>query len=145
LPRITALPLMRLGQSRTREEGTVKARGITRRRAQSMRRELTDAERILWSRLKGRQLRGYQFRAQHPVEPYILDFACTRLKLAVELDGATHGSPDAIAYDAHRRAYLEAEGWRVLRFWNADVYENLNGVLESILQHLPRQQTPPPS
>ena len=119
----------------------MKARAITRRRAQSMRRDFTDAERILWSRLKGRQLRGHQFRAQHPVDPYILDFACVRLKLAVELDGATHGSPDALAYDARRLAFLEAQGWRVLRFWNADVYENLHDVIENILLHLP----PPPS
>lgn len=64
----------------------------TRQRAKSPRRDFTAAERILWSRLQGRQLDGWQFRAQHPVSPYIVDFSVAPLKLAIELDGATHGS-----------------------------------------------------
>ncbi len=109
----------------------------TRQRAHSLRRELTDAERILWSRLKGRQLGGWQFRVQHPVSPYILDFAVVKLKLAIELDGATHSTIEERQGDDRRTASLEQRGWTVLRFWNAEVYDNLDGVLASIEARLP--------
>lgn len=115
----------------------MKAGAVTRNRAKALRAEFTDAERILWSRLKGRQLRGWQFRAQHPVDPYILDFACVPLRLAIELDGATHSSIEGREHDERRRAFLETRGWGVVRFWNADVYENLDGVIASIMGRLP--------
>jgi very-short-patch-repair endonuclease len=102
-----------------------------------MRAELTDAERILWSRLKGRRLRGWQFRVQHPADPYILDFACVPLKLAIELDGATHSSVEEREHDERRRAFLEEQGWGVVRFWNDDVFRNLDGVIEAIMGRLP--------
>jgi very-short-patch-repair endonuclease len=110
---------------------------LTRSRAHALRRDFTDAERILWSRLRAKQLGGWQFRAQHPVSPYILDFAVTRLKLAVELDGATHSTLEERTNDARRTAFLETKGWTVLRFWNAEVYDNLDGVLASIEARLP--------
>jgi len=110
---------------------------VTRRRAKELRRELTDAEGILWSRIKGRQLRGWQFRVQHPAPPYVLDFACIPLRLGIELDGATHSTDEERAHDERRRVYLLERGWKLVRFWNADVYDNLNGVLESILMRLP--------
>jgi len=109
----------------------------TRRRAKALRRELTDAERILWSRLKGKQLRGWQFRVQHPVSPYIVDFACVPVRLAIELDGATHSTAEERAHDERRRLFLEQAGWGVVRFWNDDVYRNLDGVVASILMRLP--------
>jgi very-short-patch-repair endonuclease len=109
----------------------------TRRRAKELRRELTDAERILWSRIKGRQLGGWMFRVQHPVEPYILDFACVKLKLAVELDGATHSTLDERRHDERRTRYLAESGWVVMRFWNDEVYRNLHGVVETIMGALP--------
>ena len=114
----------------------MKGSTLTQKRARALRRELTDAERILWSRLKGRQL-GWQFRLQHPVGPCIADFACARLKLIIEIDGATHGSPEERAYDNQRTRFLEEQGWSVVRFWNDDVYRNLDGVLTSIRQRLP--------
>lgn len=109
----------------------------TRSRAMSLRDKLTDAERILWSRLKGRQLGGWQFRTQHPISPYIVDFAVVKLKLAIELDGATHSTAEERANDERRRTSLEGHGWSVLRFWNAEVYNNLEGVLASIEARLP--------
>jgi len=109
----------------------------TLERARELRRRFTDAERILWSRLKGRQLQSWQFRAQHPVEPYILDFACVPLKLAVELDGETHSTLDERAHDERRRMFLEERGWTLLRFWNSEVYKNLEGVLSTISDRLP--------
>jgi len=114
----------------------MKASTLTQKRARALRRELTDAERILWSRLKGRQL-GWQFRVQHPVGPYIADFACVRLKLIVEVDGATHGTIAEQMHDARRSRYLEIQGWEVMRFWNDEVYRNLDGVLGSIGHRLP--------
>ena len=101
-------------------------------RARSLRRRMTDAEVILWTRLRGRSLHGRRIRRQHPIGPYIADFACVSLGLVIELDGATHGSPEEIAYDRKREAYLERHGFRVLRFVNAAVYENLERVLYAI-------------
>ena len=118
----------------------MKSDWTTRTRAQKLRRDLTDAERILWSRLKSKQLHGWQFRVQHPVSPYILDFAVVKLKLGVELDGATHSTADERRHDERRRQSLEMRGWTVLRYWNAEVYENLEGVLASIAARLPIQQ-----
>jgi very-short-patch-repair endonuclease len=109
----------------------------TRIRAQSLRRKFTDAERILWSRLKGKQLCGWQFRAQHPISPYIVDFAVVPLRLAVELDGGTHSTPDERRHDERRRQSIEGRGWTIVRFWNSDVYDNLDGVLRSIGERLP--------
>src|SRR6185295_281457 len=99
----------------------MKANTLTQKRARALRRELTDAERVLWSRLKGRQL-GWQFRLQHPIGPYIADFACARLKLIVEVDGATHSSATERAHDDRRTRFLEQQGWGVIRLWNDDVY-----------------------
>ena len=115
----------------------MRADQITRGRAKKLRRDLTDAERILWSRLKGKQLLGWQFRVQHPVPPYILDFACAPLRLGVELDGATHSTTEEREHDARRSAFLSQDGWELVRFRNADVYENLYGVIESIMMRLP--------
>ncbi len=109
----------------------------TRTRAQSLRRKFTDAERILWSRIKGKQRRGWQFRAQHPVSPYILDFAVVPQRIGVELDGATHSAPDERRHDERRQASLESRGWTILRFWNHEVYDNLDGVLRTIADVLP--------
>ena len=112
----------------------------TRTRAQTLRSHLTDAERILWSRLKSRQLGGWQFRNQHPISPYIVDFAVVKLKLAIELDGATHSTAEELERDERRRRSLEMRGWTVLRFWNAEVYDNLEGVLTSIAARLPPRE-----
>ncbi|MDP3735762.1 MAG: endonuclease domain-containing protein [Hyphomonadaceae bacterium] len=109
----------------------------TRQRAQKLRRQLTDAERILWSRLKARQLGGWQFRIQHPISPYIVDFAVVPLRIAVELDGATHSALLERRHDERRRLSLESRGWTIIRFWNSEVYHNLDGVLRSIAERLP--------
>jgi len=111
--------------------------GQSRSRAKSFRRSLTNAETILWLQLRQGRRRGYAFRRQHPIGPFIADFACIRARLVIELDGATHGSDAERAYDARRDAYLRAHGWRVQRYANFDVYENLHGVLESIYRDMP--------
>lgn len=83
-------------------------------RARAMRREMTRAEVILWTRLKGKQLRGYQFNRQKKIGPYYADFACAGAGLVVEVDGATHSAEER-AYDAARTVFMEREGWRVMR------------------------------
>ena len=106
---------------------------IPSERARELRRDATDAERRLWSALRDRRLRGYRFRRQHPIGDFIADFACTRHCLIVEADGGQHADNEA---DHRRTAWLEAEGWRVLRFWNNDVLANTDGVIETILREL---------
>ncbi len=97
--------------------------------ARPLRRAMTDAERKLWHALRNRQLASHKFRRQTTIGPYVADFACIAALLVVELDGGQHAQS---ATDAARTAYLEAHGWRVLRFWNHDVLANLAGVLETI-------------
>jgi very-short-patch-repair endonuclease len=99
--------------------------------ARRMRRSMTPAEVLLWSRLR-RGSQGWKFRRQPPVGPFVLDFACVEIRLAIEVDGATHATEEEIAYDASRTRYLEERGWRVVRFWNREVFGNLAGVVDTI-------------
>ena len=101
-------------------------------RARELRNEATDAERALWQRLKSAQLAGLKFSRQIPIAGYIGDFVCRSHKLVVELDGSQH--QDQVTYDTKRTAALDALGYRVIRFWNGDVFDNIAGVLEAILE-----------
>ncbi|BCW90208.1 hypothetical protein sos41_33760 [Alphaproteobacteria bacterium SO-S41] len=100
--------------------------------AKTLRRALTEAELIVWSQLNKRAQRGVRFRRQHPVGPYVADFACVAAKLIVELDGSTHRSDEAISHDQRRSGYLAAQGWLVIRFTNDEVYRQLGKVLDGI-------------
>ena len=100
--------------------------------ARELRRTLTPAERTLWRALRGKQLYGLRFRRQHPLPPYIVDFYCHERRLVVELDGGQHNEVVRTTYDRERTAWLQAQGLRVMRFWNHDVETNLTGVLEAI-------------
>jgi very-short-patch-repair endonuclease len=104
------------------------------KRARRLRAESTDVERKLWSALRGRRQGGPKFRRQVPIDRYFADFACVEAKLVIELDGGQHA--DQVEYDERRTATLEACGWRVIRFWNNDVVENLEGVVDAILAEL---------
>jgi very-short-patch-repair endonuclease len=106
--------------------------------ARRLRADSTDAEKILWRALRDRIPR-YKFRRQHPIGNRIADFACPEKKLVIELDGSQHA--DEIAADDRRTAELSAHGYRVIRFWNNDVTENLVSVLETIYREL---EAPPP-
>jgi very-short-patch-repair endonuclease len=103
------------------------------RNARSLRREMTDSERKLWSGLRGEQL-GFKFRRQHPLGNYIADFACLNPKLIVELDGSQHA--DQRHYDARRDAFFRTEGFAVLRFATNEPLINLDGVLTVVLEQL---------
>lgn len=105
---------------------------LTRRRA--LRGLATDAERFLWRLLRTRQFFGLKFRRQHSVGPYIVDFYCAGRRLAVELDGGQHFTVEGQAYDRRRTEYLASQGVRVLRFTNSELFENTEGVLETLRQ-----------
>ena len=95
---------------------------------------MTEEEQRLWYLLRSWRFAGHKFRRQHPLGSYIVDFACCRARLAVELDGGQH--MDNEAYDRRRTAWLNQRGWRVLRFWNNELRENEEGVLGEILRAL---------
>ncbi len=102
-------------------------------RARELRKADTAAEQRLWEHLRNRRLANLKFVRQLPIDPYIADFACRSEKLIVEVDGATHSSAEEFAYDQARTSFLERNGWKVLRVWNAEVFTNRDGVLETIL------------
>ncbi|MGE5504423.1 MAG: endonuclease domain-containing protein [Actinomycetota bacterium] len=106
--------------------------------ARTLRRNATEAERRLWSRLRDRQLDGHKFRRQQPIGPYFADFCCWEARLVVEVDGGQHADS---RHDEVRTAWLAERGWQVLRFWNNEVLGNTDGVLQTILDVL---KTPSP-
>jgi very-short-patch-repair endonuclease len=103
-----------------------------RANARTLRRNSTDAERILWSELRAGRLNDVIFRRQVPIEHYVADFICHAAKLVIELDGGQHFSDEGERADARRCAVIEAEGFKVIRFSNLDVMTNRVGVLETI-------------
>lgn len=102
--------------------------------ARKLRANQTEAEAKLWSRLRANQLEGYKFRRQFPIGRHIADFACQASRLVIELDGGQHAEQSEA--DALRTSSIEAAGFTVLRFWNNDVMDNIEGVLEEIRQTL---------
>ena len=110
--------------------------------AQRLRNNATEAERRLWRCLSRRQLNGTKFSRQMPVGPYVCDFLCREHRLIVEVDGGQHCDSQT---DKQRTAFLEREGYRLIRFWNNDVLENLEGVLTTIADALKRCPPPTPS
>lgn len=102
------------------------------KRAKALRRDQTPAENKLWYILRNRYLYGFKFRRQHPIGKYIVDFYCAEAKLIIEVDGDSHtGKED---YDSKRTAWLEEQGYRVIRFMDTDVHENLEGVSMVIIE-----------
>ena len=112
---------------------------LLRGRARAMRREPTEAERRLWALLRGRRLVDFKFRRQTPIGPYIADFVCLRARLIVELDGGQHAES---RHDLRRDAWLRSEGFEVLRFWNAELFENPSGIVYAIAMKLGLPWTP---
>lgn len=104
--------------------------------ARRLRREQTPQETILWSSLRNRRLNGMKFRRQYLIGKYVADFICLEKKLIVELDGWQHGVGEGLKHDEERTRFLVSEGYEVLRFWNNDVNDNLEGVLLRIEERL---------
>ncbi len=116
------------------------SRPVDRRvsRARNLRRNPTDAERKLWQRLRQPPFDSIHFRRQATTGPYFADFACHAQRVVIEIDGGQHAEDIS---DSKRTAYLNAQGYRVLRFWNNDVFNNIEGVLDAILGAI--RMTPP--
>ena len=105
-------------------------------RARQLRRDVTEAEKRLWHRIRRRKLDGQRFRRQVPLGGYIADFACLASCVIIELDGGQHAEDDNEALDAERTAWLEREGYLVLRFWNSQVLTEIDSVTETIYNAL---------
>ena len=109
---------------------------IRRAAAKRLRANTTPHERILWRALKEIPQEGTHFRRQAPIGPYVVDFFCPARRLIVELDGGHHNNDEQAQRDRERQAWLEKEGYRVLRFWNSEISSNLNAVLERVYLEL---------
>jgi len=105
-----------------------------RDKARSLRTNQTKAENSIWKLVRTKQVKGLKFRRQHPIPPYIVDFICIEKKLIVELDGGQHA--DTIEYDENRTTFLESKGFTVIRFWNNEVLDNIDGLYEVLLTYL---------
>jgi very-short-patch-repair endonuclease len=105
---------------------------IRRAGARRLRANATETETLLWKRLRAIKIDGSHFRRQVPIGPYVVDFACMAARLVIELDGSGHNIDARRTKDDRRTRWPEAEGYRVIRFWNNDLRQNANGVLETI-------------
>ncbi|HUV55815.1 MAG TPA: endonuclease domain-containing protein [Dehalococcoidales bacterium] len=111
--------------------------GNLKQYSRQLRENMTDAERHLWTKIRRKQVKGYQFYRQKPIGDYIVDFFCPRAKLVIEVDGSQHFSDEMTEYDRIRNEYLSSLGLRVLRFTNADVLAHIERVVESIEGKIP--------
>jgi adenine-specific DNA-methyltransferase len=109
---------------------------MTKTHARAMRKNPTDAERVLWKALRFRQAGGHKFRRQMAMGPYILDFVCLEKKLVVEVDGGQHLEQSVVKHDAERAQWLQAQGFRLLRFWNDEVLKETEAVMQRIWSEL---------
>jgi very-short-patch-repair endonuclease len=117
------------GQGMARQEQATRLRTNAKR----LRKDMTGAERRLWNVLRAHRLEGIGFRRQMPIAGYIVDFAAPAHRVIVELDGSQHGEINGLRADRRRDLRLEELGWTVLRFWNVDVMNELDGVCRRIL------------
>ncbi|EKD72726.1 MAG: hypothetical protein ACD_45C00603G0001 [uncultured bacterium] len=107
---------------------------FTRDHVRELRQNMTDAEKHLWYFLRAKRLNGHKFRRQHLVHPFIVDFICPSKKLIIEIDGGQHA--EQLRYDEKRSVFLKSQGYRVIRFWNIDVFKQTQSVLNTILNAL---------
>ena len=122
---------------------------MIRQRSRALRKRMTDAERLLWRHLRNRELGGWKFRRQYPVTPHIVDFICVDKNIVIEVDGGQHAENEDS--DLQRSAFLNKMGYRVFRFWNNQVLQETEAVLEAIFailadgkQNSPSPQPSPP-
>ena len=111
--------------------------GNLKQLSRELRKNMTDAERHLWTKIRMKQLKGYQFYRQKPIGDYIVDFFCPRAKLVIEIDGSQHNTDEMTEYDRIRDEYMSSLGLRVLRFTNTEVLAHVEGVVESIEEEIP--------
>ena len=104
--------------------------------SRSLRRRSTDAEDILWAKLRNKHVDGFIFRRQHRIGPYVVDFVCLKKKQVIEVDGSQHAAEVVLESDNRRTMWFESQGYRVLRIWNSEVLTNIEGVVEIIRRYL---------
>lgn len=107
-----------------------------KQKARTLRKNLTNQERKLWNILRKKQFQGYKFLRQYPIAPYIVDFICREKKVIIEADGGQHNQPTDIEYGKKRSKFLESKGYKVIRFWNNEIDNNIEGVYQIILKTL---------
>jgi len=110
-------------------------------RARYLRKQQTETEKILWKTLRNRKICKTKFRRQHPIDSYVTDFCCEEKRLIIEIDGKIHDEPENKEYDNIRSEYLELKGYKIIRFRNDEIKENLKTVVKKIIEYL----TPVPS
>ena len=115
---------------------------MIKRIAKILRKRPTDAERYLWTMLRRKQIHSYKFRRQVPIGNYVVDFACMNKRLVIELDGGQHARQEE--YDTLRDAWLQEQGFQVIRFWNNQVFKETEAVLRCIEEALLSADNPPP-
>ena len=109
--------------------------------ARNLRKNSTIQERRLWNLLKNRQFHNLKFKRQQPIGDYIVDFICKEAKIIIEIDGGQHNEPVNIEYDKTRTEYLNTLGYKVIRFWNNEIYENIEGVVLRLREEInPHQE-----
>ncbi|MCD4696087.1 MAG: endonuclease domain-containing protein [Bacteroidales bacterium] len=106
------------------------------KRASELRKNMTEAEKILWSALRRKQILGKRFRRQHPISTFIVDFYCHETKLIIEVDGSIHNVEEQKEYDLGRNEELEQLGLKIIRFTNEQVFQNLDQVTKEIVGHI---------
>ena len=121
----------------------MRGEALNKNLALNLRKSLTDAERVLWYNLRDRRLGGWKFRRQHAVGPFIVDFVCLEKKLVIEVDGGQHA--EMIDQDDNRTDYLSKSGYKVVRFWNNQVLQETEAVLQVIFDELSEDVLPHPN
>jgi very-short-patch-repair endonuclease len=104
-------------------------------RARELRKDMTAAEEVLWNRLRRKQINGFIFRRQHPIDIFIVDFYCHELKLVIEVDGGIHTEIKVAEYDKGREAEIERFGLKIIRFTNHEVFNNIEIVIKKVKAH----------
>jgi very-short-patch-repair endonuclease len=122
----------------------VSSRAMVKEFARHLRRNRTAAERHLWRELRELKQAGFKFRQQVPIDQFIVDFACLSERLIIEVDGGTHSTDQEVARDVKHARYMKDQGFRILRVWNSDARQNLEGVMDAIVAAL-HTPTPDPS
>ena len=102
--------------------------------ARILRKNLTKEERILWNMLRNRKFKNLKFKRQFPIGEYIVDFVCDEKKIIIEIDGGQHNTHENLEKDNARTEFLKSKGYRVIRFWNNDIKDNIKGVFEHLLE-----------
>ena len=103
-------------------------------KARNLRQNQTPQEQKMWNLLRGKQFQGIRFVRQYPIDKYIVDFACRSKKLIIKIDGGQHNEDKNIVYDNERTKFLELLGYKIIRFWNNDIDQNIEGVYQKLLE-----------